>query len=77
LQRISFSCAHEVGAGRDGTVEIADSGTIYRYSGNFLLRTRPLWLQSQRTPVQKKQPRGVVRGWSGDPQLELAGGGTR
>jgi len=44
LQRISFSCADEVGAGGDGTVEIADSGTIYRYSGNFLLRTRPLWL---------------------------------
>jgi hypothetical protein len=30
-------------AGGDGTLEIADSGTIYRYSGNFLLRTRPLW----------------------------------
>jgi hypothetical protein len=42
-QRISFSCADEVRAGGDGTVEIADSGTIYRYSGNFLLPTRPLW----------------------------------
>ena len=31
-------------AGGDGTVEIADSGTIYRHAGNFLLRTRPLWL---------------------------------
>ena len=31
-------------AGGDGTVEIADSGTIGRYAGNFLLRTRPLWL---------------------------------
>ena len=31
-------------AGGDGTVEIADSGTIYRSSGNFLMRTRPLWL---------------------------------
>jgi pimeloyl-ACP methyl ester carboxylesterase len=32
-------------AGGDGTVEIADSGTIGRYVGNFLLRTRPLWLE--------------------------------
>lgn len=31
-------------AGGDGTVEITDSGTIGRYAGNFLLRTRPLWL---------------------------------
>jgi hypothetical protein len=31
-------------AGGDGTVEIADTGTIYRYAGNFLMRTRPLWL---------------------------------
>jgi pimeloyl-ACP methyl ester carboxylesterase len=31
-------------AGGDGTVDIADSGTIGRYSGNFLLRTKPLWL---------------------------------
>jgi hypothetical protein len=31
-------------AGGDGTVEIADSGTIYRSSSNFLMRTRPLWL---------------------------------
>jgi hypothetical protein len=32
-------------AGGEGTVEITDSGTIGRYSGNFLLRTQPLWLQ--------------------------------
>jgi pimeloyl-ACP methyl ester carboxylesterase len=31
-------------AGGDGTVEIGDTGTIYRYGANFLLRTRPLWL---------------------------------
>ena len=31
-------------SGGDGTVEIADTGTIYRYGGNFLMRTRPLWL---------------------------------
>jgi predicted alpha/beta-hydrolase family hydrolase len=31
-------------AGGDGTVEISDTGTIYRYGANFLLRTRPLWL---------------------------------
>jgi pimeloyl-ACP methyl ester carboxylesterase len=31
-------------SGGDGIVEIADSGTIYRSSGNFLMRTRPLWL---------------------------------
>jgi predicted alpha/beta-hydrolase family hydrolase len=31
-------------AGGDGTVEIADSGTIGRYAGNFLLRTQLLWL---------------------------------
>lgn len=31
-------------AGGDGTVEIADSGKIGRYAGNFLLRTQPLWL---------------------------------
>jgi pimeloyl-ACP methyl ester carboxylesterase len=30
-------------AGGDGTVEIADSGTIGN-TGNFLLRTQPLWL---------------------------------
>lgn len=31
-------------AGGDGTVGITDSGTIDRLAGNFLLRTRPLWL---------------------------------
>lgn len=31
-------------SGRDGTVEISDSGTIGRYAANFLLRTKPLWL---------------------------------
>lgn len=31
-------------SGGDGIVEIANSGTIYRSSGNFLLRTRQLWL---------------------------------
>jgi hypothetical protein len=31
-------------AGGDGTVEIADNGTIDRYAGNFLVRTQPLWL---------------------------------
>ena len=31
-------------AGGDGIVEIADTGTIYRLSNNFLMRTQPLWL---------------------------------
>ena len=31
-------------AGGDGTVDIADTGTIDRHAGNFLVRTQPLWL---------------------------------
>jgi pimeloyl-ACP methyl ester carboxylesterase len=31
-------------AGGDGVLEISDSGTITRLGGNFLLRTRALWL---------------------------------
>jgi hypothetical protein len=31
-------------AGGNGDVQIADNGTIGRLGGNFLLRTRPLWL---------------------------------
>src|ERR1700683_2556001 len=31
-------------AGGNGDVQIADSGTIGRMLGNFLLRTQPLWL---------------------------------
>ena len=31
-------------AGGDGTVDIADTGTIDRHAGNFLVRTQRLWL---------------------------------